>query len=128
MARGQGAGRPSKLTDAVQEKIVGAIRAGNYAETAAQYAGIDKSTYHRWMQKGEDGRAKYREFRAAVRAAEAEAEVYAETVLRKAMPDDWKAAAWYLERKFQDRWGRREHLDINANSIPPFVLKLDTGE
>lgn len=118
-------GRPSKLTADVQDKIVSAIRAGNYAETAAQYAGVDPTTYYRWMVKGEDGPDLYRQFRHAVKAAESEAEVYAETVLRKAMPDDWKAAAWYLERKFQDRWGRKERLDIHANGIPPFVVKFD---
>ena len=110
MPKGQH-GRPAKLTDAVQDKIVSAIRAGNYAETAAAYAGIAKTTYYRWMQQGEDGRPRYREFRDAIRAAESEAEVYAATVLRKAMPDDWKAAAWYLERKFQDRWGKRERIE-----------------
>ena len=34
------AGRPTKLTPDVQEKIVQAIRAGNYIETAAAYAGV----------------------------------------------------------------------------------------
>ena len=27
----------------------------------------------------------------------------------------WQAAAWRLERKFPERWGRREHHELDAN-------------
>ena len=37
--------RPSKLTAEVSEKIVRAIRAGNYPEVAAGHAGIHPATY-----------------------------------------------------------------------------------
>jgi len=42
--------RPTKLTPAVQKKIVDAIKAGNYMETAAAYAGISKQTLYNWTQ------------------------------------------------------------------------------
>ena len=40
--------------------------------------------------------------------AEAFAHARAVTIIAKAMLDDWKAAAWYLERKYHDQWGRRD--------------------
>jgi hypothetical protein len=104
-------GRPTKLTKEIQQAIVVAIQSCNYTEVAAAYAGIDKATFYRWMERGEsepDGI--YRDFRDAIRKAEAEAEVYATATLRKAMPDTPSAATWFLERKFQERWGRKEQV------------------
>jgi transposase len=115
-------GRPTKLTDEIRDTIVAAIRDGNYSETAAAAAGIGKTTFYLWMVKGETLGGKYEQFREAVHAAEADAEAQALTVLLKAMPEDWRAAAWYLERKFQDRWGRKDRLDLHADGIPAFVV------
>ena len=55
MSKARG-GRPSKLTPEVQEKIVTAIRAGNYAQVAAVYAGIGERTFYRWMELGKSRR------------------------------------------------------------------------
>ncbi|MGB4501182.1 MAG: hypothetical protein WBI21_07950 [Natronincolaceae bacterium] len=45
--------RPTKLNPETQNKIITAIRAGNYIETAAAYAGISKNTLYDWLRKGE---------------------------------------------------------------------------
>ena len=86
MTRG---GRPSKLTPAVQEKIITAIRAGNYAQVAAVYAGITERTYYRWMELGDQARGgRYLQFFQAVKAAEGEAEVRAVAIIQKKMTGD----------------------------------------
>jgi transposase len=102
-------GRPTALTPEVQDKILNAIRAGNYAEQAAQYAGVHKSTYYRWMQKADEPDTKpiYREFRDAVKEAEAGAEAYAVAMVRQAMPSSWQAAMTFLERKYPERMAGR---------------------
>ena len=47
-----------------------------------------------------------------VKKAEAEAEAAAVLQIRKAANEGtWQAAAWYLERKFKDRWSRRDSID-----------------
>lgn len=102
------AGRRTKLSPDVQAKIVRAIKAGNYAEVAARHAGIDISTYMRWKVKGEEGRKPYREFCAAIADAEAHAQQRAVGIITKAMPGDWKAAAWFLERKYTAQWSKYE--------------------
>ena len=50
-------GRPSKLTPEVRERIVQALVAGNYRETASRYAGIDPRQFSRWMSRGEAAEA-----------------------------------------------------------------------
>ena len=115
------AGRPTKLTPETHARIVQAIQAGNYIETAAAYAGISKNTLYEWLRRGarekerlaSNRRARpqkaeqpYLEFADAVEKALAEAEVRdVVTVLKAADAGQWQAAAWRLERKFPERWG-----------------------
>lgn len=109
-------GRRTKLTPEIQRRIVTAIQAGNYAKVAAEYAGIHVTTFYRWMHKGSAAKSgAYRDFYEAVRKAEGEVEVRAVAILHKAMDNNWQAAFKFLERKFPERWGRRDHLSVDVN-------------
>ena len=77
------------------------MRAGNYAEAACprgrhrreHLLPLDRA------RRARDASGIYREFREAVEQAEAEAEVHAVAILRRAMAEDWRAALAYLERR-----------------------------
>jgi hypothetical protein len=99
-------GRPEKLTDEVRRRLVEAVRAGCPREVAAKYAGISRSTLHRWLSPS-NKEERFRELQEELKQAEAEAEFYAIATLRRAMADDWRAALAYLERRHPARWGRR---------------------
>jgi hypothetical protein len=107
-------GRPTKLTPELQKAICDAIQGGCYVETACLASGIDESTYYRWLEKGGQGQQPYRDFRDAVKKAEAHCEKLAVgTVLRVAFDPEnpnWQAAMTYLERRHPERWGRRDRL------------------
>jgi transposase len=129
--------RPTKLTPEVQERIVAAVRAGNHIEPSAVSAGISPATYHRWMKRGAKAKSGiYREFHEAVKWAEADAEVHAVAVVRKAMTKDWRAAFQYLERRHPDRWRRREsiehegtqHLVVKTEDLSDPELRKDLRE
>jgi hypothetical protein len=120
-------GRPSKLTEDVQNKIVQAIQSGNWLETASAYAGVDASTVRRWMAKGEgeDAEEPYRAFCAAIKQARAQAEIRAVALIQKAAQDGtWQASAWYLERSHPDRWGRKR-LEITGADSQPVRVEVD---
>lgn len=145
----RGRGRPSKFTLATRQRILNAIRAGNYLETAAAYGLVHYDTLNEWLKFGddisrslpaeEDTRAaavaalapierEYLEFSDAVKEERAKAEMEAVMSVRaigqgrparivkgeggqsievKELPAIWQANAWFLERSFPDRWGRR---------------------
>lgn len=109
-------GRPSKLTDETHQTIVGAIQLGMYQEQAALMAGISRGTFFRWMERGLKGgnqNTRYREFRDAVEKARAEAEARKLRAIHIAADNGtWQAAAWWLERSFPDRWGRRDKVEV----------------
>lgn len=96
--------------------LLSAIRAGNYASTAARLVGITDRTLRGWQERGrEDLRAGrdtgYSVLTAAITRAEAEAEARLVARLDDAARADskhWGAAAHILERRFRDRWARNE--------------------
>jgi len=104
-------GRPSKLTPAVQEKVVQALHIGNHRKHAAQFAGIDECTLRRWMARGKNpAEEAYVAFRQAVEEAEAKAHVMAMGAIAKAARTDWRAAAWMLERRLPEHYAPRSSL------------------
>ena len=115
--------RPRKLTKKLQAKIVAAIEAGNYPETAAVINGITGTTFYNYMKKGRESKTKrgvYFEFFEAVKKAERYAEAYFLQHIREAAEGNedskpsWTAAAWYLERKYPEKWGRNERINIKG--------------
>jgi len=110
-------GRPTKLTPELQAKIVNAIKAGNYIETAAAFAGVSKQSIYTWMRTGARAKSgKKREFVDAVQKALAQAEMDALAIVTTAAGKHWTAAAWRLERSHPGRWGRR--LEVTATDEP----------
>jgi hypothetical protein len=110
--------RPSKLTPEVRERIVQAILAGNYFETACQFAGVATATGYEWLARGE-GRDQRRprnrefaEFAEAVGQAEAQAEVHTVALIRQGLPDNPRLALDFLARRYPDRWGGRDSLHV----------------
>ncbi len=102
-------GRPSKLTPQFREEFVNLIKYGNYVETACAMMGIDRSTYYYWMKKGENSKraTKYRKFYLEVEHAKAWSEARDLAILKKHAETNWRAMAWYLERRYPGHWGEK---------------------
>ena len=131
-------GRPIKLDQNIHDKIYHAIRAGNYIETAAAYAGINKTTLYDWLKRGERARKESEDsgrkvpkkeeafvnFSNAIEKALAEAEMNDVKRITVAARKDWHAAAWRLERKFPARWGRKHQTMEDPEEKELRLLKL----
>lgn len=102
-------GRPSKADDECMKKILDGIKAGLSYEGACGLARVSYNTFNRWRQWGEKGTSeKFRKFCEELSYAEAVAEA---EQLKKIKDDpDTKYACWILERRFPERWGRRDQL------------------
>lgn len=111
-----------KLTPALIEKIVGYLRAGAYVETAAAAAGISKQTLYTWLRRAVDENEEdpiFAKFAAAVEEAQALAEVRDIALIGKAAETQWQAAAWRLERKSPERWGRKDRVELSGKNGGP---------
>jgi len=96
--------------------------------TACALVGISEQTYYEWLRKGGEGKQPYGEFLESVKKAEAKAEELAVgTVIRVGLDPEnpnWQAAMTYLERRYPERWGRRNRLDMGNAEDKPFVVKV----
>ena len=118
-----------KLTPELIEKMIPAIEIGNYIETVCQAHGIDKSTYYKWIKKGEKAKSGiYRHFFHSVRNAEARAEARLIEEWREKLqvsPTNYKD---FLERRYPERWGKKDivkHQGDNENPITYAVKFID---
>jgi len=115
-------GRPPKLTNEMIEKIADLVAAGKPITLAANLAGISESTIYRWLALGKKkGSEKiYKDLVERVSEACEFSEIEAQQVLRQASmkESNWRAAAWILERRHPEKYGKRVALDENreANS------------
>lgn len=117
----------ARLTPQVTRDIAQHVRHGNYLETAAAAVGVHKNTLHTWLRRGRQAierawpikDAEYAAFHRAVHEAMAESEVRTLDRLTQAGAGDWRAHAWRLERRFPDRWGRRQRVEVEGNQDKP---------
>lgn len=100
--------RPTKLTADVQAKILEAILHGATYDLACKYAGIGYVTFRGWMIQGERDQADtpVRRLYTAVQAAEGQAATQWLALIDAAAVTDWHAAAWKLERRYPQLYGR----------------------
>ena len=117
------AGRPTKLTPDVQELIVDGINAGlTYGMTCAR-AGVTYATFYNWLEKGEVAKnGILMEFFDAVSRAKADSALRLVSQIMLQAPADWRAAAFLLERRFPDDYGKRS--EITGKDGGP--VKVDT--
>lgn len=105
-------GRRLKLTPEIQTKLSSAIAAGNYHEVACDLVGVGTTTFYNWMKKGEKSSSgKFREFWESIKKAEAVAEAKRIKLITDAAEQNWQAAAWYLERRYPNKWGRQTRVE-----------------
>ena len=101
-------GRPSKFTPERRARVLEAITGGATRTAAALHAGIDERTLYRWMDR-------YVSFASDLTRAEADAELRCTALIQRAAEIDWRAAAWWLERRRPDEYGRRERVDSRVD-------------
>lgn len=99
-------------TKAITNIIVKAVEQGNYILVACRLAGIRVTTYKNWMERGlADDSGKYFDFYEAVMEAEARFETSLVAQIKAQIPESWQAGMTLLERRFPQRWGRRDRME-----------------
>lgn len=98
------------------ETVCRMLREGHSRGTACRVAGIARDTLYRWTRADE-------ELRLRVEHAAGEGERgYVEDV-RRHRDDDWRAAAWLLERISPDFSAKLEH-QVNVRQDEPDISRL----
>ena len=105
------AGRPTKLTPEVRDLIVDGINAGLTFGLTCARAGVSPATFYRWLDRGETAKSGvFREFCDTVSRAKADSALRLVSQITLQAPTDWRAAAFLLERRFPDDYGKRSEI------------------
>ena len=112
-------GRKCKLTDEPVRRILDVLATGGTHRTACRAAGISTSTFYNWLERGErEPSGPFPDFLDAVRQVEAAREIEALASISKAAAVDWRAAAWYLSRRYPERWGNGKRRIVVKHTEP----------
>ena len=119
--------RPTKLTPEVHEAIVDGINAGLTFRLSCARAGVTPATFYNWLKKGEVAQSgALMEFFNAVERAKADSALRLISQITLQAPADWRAAAFILERRFPDDYGRRAELTGKAGRPVQVDTKVQT--
>ena len=109
-------GRKSKYTPETVDKITQAIRLGATYKLACDYAGISEDTFANWKRLHSD-------FSEAIKTAEGGAVVgWLAKIEKAATEGNWQAAAWKLERRYPDMYGR-QRVEVSGPDGGAIVIK-----
>lgn len=120
------AGRTTKCTPEVIKACADAIAEGASIEGACLLSGISVSTYYNWRARGEEGEEPFTAFLEAVKGSETVIESRLVEMILDVVPDKWQAGAWFLERRFPERWGRRTMHEHSGGDKPVEVKTTGT--
>jgi len=110
-AKGGRGGKPTLCVPANYKSFLDLLRIGMFVEQACHQAIFSRDTMYSWLQRGAKGEEPYATFLAEYNQASATAELTALSEIR-AGKNNWQSRAWFLERRFRDRWGRNDKLEI----------------
>ncbi len=110
-------GRPrTTMTDEVKAKIVETVRLGMWPDRAAQMHGVLPGTMRKERKRDED-------FAARMKEADAMAEESVLSRVFRHMDTQWTACAWMLERRWPERWAKRE-LPASSGEVRELAAQL----
>ena len=105
--------RPEKITRELIDAICEDISQGFTYDQSALNNGIAASTFYRWMHIGKQSNsdAIYKELVIHVNEASEFSEQEALQLVRSVAKVDrnWKAAAWFLERRFPEKYAKNKN-------------------
>jgi len=108
--------RPQKITEELIYKICEDIARGYSYDQAALNNGISASTFFRWVRKGKEPDAEqiYKDLVRLVDEASEFSEAEALQLIRSEaiVGRNWKASAWFLERRFPEKYGKKNITDL----------------
>ena len=98
--------RPTKYHSANVDALVEALCHGLSVSAACGIVGIERTTFYNWKKE-------HPEFREAIDGARPILESNMLARITQASHDDWRAAAWILERRYPEDFSLKRTHDVN---------------
>jgi len=111
--------RPSILNDQLIKDFCLNLRMTGSIEAAIARTGIGRASYYRWACRVREGcgTALEKRFIKAVDQSEGEVKMRLEQQLEAHFDKNWRALAWWLERKYSKEYGRKRPMPALLDPI-----------
>lgn len=98
-----------KLTPELAEEAIRLVKGGASNADVISYLGVAESTFYAWLRDPQnDAQA---ELAQGIKKAETERKLWHLQRIHKAAEEgDWKASAWYLERRYPNEYARTQRI------------------
>lgn len=117
-----------ELTKPIRDEICSLVAQGNFLLSACRQVGVAPALVKKWLTFGELRPGSiFEDFLLDLQAAEAYAEDQALQRIQEAGKDTkyWAAAAWFLERKYPERWGNNGRINVMVKKeLEDFIRHL----
>jgi hypothetical protein len=119
-------GQPTKLNEQTTTAILNNLASGVGIEKAAAYAGIGARTVCEWVERGRADQEAgndtgFSRFSQDVTRTRAQVQIQLAAQVRAQASDDWRAAAWMLERLAPGEFGQHQVVE-HTGSVELEVL------
>lgn len=125
-----------KLTPELADEAIKLVKAGATTADVINYLGCASNTFYQWLRNPKN-EAQER-LRDGMLQAEAERKLWCLQKIHKAAEKgDWKAAAWYLERRYPNEYARTQRItgevttnersDALTEAIKATVRKMESS-
>ncbi len=105
-----------KLNDDMIEKISRYVGEGLFYQQAADIVGVDRITIYTWKRKGKEdisnGNSDTLHAKLAIALKKAESERELACIAKIREDESWQSKAWLLERRYSERWVKRDHIQV----------------
>ena len=113
-------------------RIASKVRDGNYPSVACMSEGIHHQRFHDWMMKGSKERdgseALVRIFYDTINQAEADSIVDMNHNIKNHAKGTYKADAFRLERRFNNKYGKKQQIEHVGNPLEGLALIIDQSK
>ena len=104
------------MDESVWQRLNQAISVGAYIEDACIFAGISSRQFRRWRELAEQGIEPYAERWEEINKSESQSIVRNLFNIQNASNNGtWQASAWLLERKYPEKYGRKETVNLSTD-------------
>lgn len=109
-----------KYSNELTAEICKYLRAGNNQRDSAILSGISEETFYTWIKTKP-------EFSEPIKKAEQECKARNIAFIQKAAEKSWQAAAWYLERKYNNEFALKNINELQGKDGEPIKLTVIGG-
>lgn len=120
-----------KLTDELADKALDLIKGGATNADVIAWLGVVESTFYAWLKDPKT--EAQRKLSEGIKKAEVERKLWHLNKIHQAAKNgDWKASAWYLERRYPNEYARTNRVvgsvDVKGEPDPLTKSILETAK